>query len=98
MTLIKERRRRRRKGREMFRTMSMVDRMVCTRDLPRRKGKGEQAEKRPGEVRRLGELRLPERRARLVASILSAGDVGAEKRLGYRSAVGKVNESEPDMS
>ena len=78
--------------------MSMVDRMVCTQDLPRRKEGEEQAEKRPGGVRRLGELRLPERRVRLVASNLSAGDAVAEKRLGYRSAVGKVNESEPGMS
>ena len=97
MTLFRERKRRR-KGREILRTMSMVDRMVCTPVLPRRKKEGEQAEKRPGGVRRLGDLRLPERRVRLVASILSAGDVVAEKRLGHRSAVGEVNESEPGMS
>ena len=97
MTPIRERKRRR-KGRETFQKMSMMDGMVCIPVLPRRKGEGEQAETRPGEVRRLGDLRLPERRARLVASILSAGDVGAEKRLGYRSAVGKSNASEPGMS
>ena len=97
MTLFRERKRRR-KGREIFRTMSMVDRMVCTQDLPRRKEGEEQAEKRPGGVRRLGELRLPERRVRLVASILSAGDVVAKKRLGRRSANGKINASGPGMS
>ena len=97
MTLSRERKRRR-KGREILRTMSMMDRMVCTPVLPRRKKGGEQAEKSQGGVRRLGDLRLPERRARLVASSLSAGDVVAEKRLWYRSAVGKVNESEPGMS
>ena len=97
MTLFRERKRRR-KGREIPRTMSMMNRMVCIPVLPRRKREGEQAEKRPGGMRRLGDLRLPERRARLVASILSAGDAVAEKRLGYRSAVGKANESEPGMS
>ena len=97
MTLFRERRRRR-KGRETLRTMSMMDRMVCTPVLPRRKKGGEQAEKRQGGVRRLGDLRLPERRARLVASILSAGDVAAEMRVGRRSAVGELIASEPDMS
>ena len=97
MTLSREWKRRR-KGREILRTMSMMDRMVCTPVLPRRKKGGEQAEKSQGGVLRLGDLRLPERRARLVASSLSAGDVVAEKRLWYRSAVGKVNESEPGMS
>ena len=97
MTLIRERKRRM-KGREMFQTMSVSSMMVCTPALPRRKGKGDQAEPSPGGVLRLGELRLPERRVRLVASNLSAGDAVAEKRLGYRSAVGKVNESEPGMS
>ena len=97
MTLIRERKRRR-KGRETFRTMSGVDRMVCTQDLLRHKEKGEQAETRPGGVLRHGELRLPERRVRLAASILSAGDAVAEKRLGHRSANGKINTSEPGMS
>ena len=97
MILIRERKRRR-KGRETFRTRSMGDRMACTQDLPNRKGKGDQAETRPGGVQRLGESRLPEPRARLVASILSAGDGAAEMRLGHRSAVGKLIASEPDMS
>ena len=89
---------RRRKGRETFRTMSVMDRMVCAQDLPRRKDRGEQVETRQGRVLRLGELRLPERRVRLVASILSAGDVVAEKRMGHRSADGKSNVSEPGTS
>ena len=97
MTLIRERKRRM-KGRETFRTMSTVDRMACTQDLPHRKGKGDQAETRPGGVRRLGELCLPERRARLAASNLSARDVAAEMRLGCRIAVGKLIASEPDTS
>ena len=66
--------------------------------LPRRKDRGEQAETRPGRVLRLGELRLPERRVRLVASNLSAGDAVAEKIMGHRSANGKSNASEPGMS
>ena len=97
MTPIRERKRRR-KGRETFQKMSMMDGMVCIPVLPRRKGEGEQAETRPGEVRRLGELRLPERRARLAASILSAGDVVAKKRSGHRSANGKINASGPGTS
>ena len=97
MSLIRERMRRM-KGRETFRTMSTVDRMACAQDLPHRKEKGDQAETRPGGVRHLGELCLPERRARLVASILSAGDVAAEMRVGRRSAVGELIASEPDMS
>ena len=97
MTPIREWKRRM-KGREMFRKMSMVDRMACTQDLPHRKGKGDQAETRPGGVRRLGELRLPERRARLAASSLSAGDVAVATRSGCRSAAGKLIASEPDMS
>ena len=97
MSLSRERKRRR-KGRETFRVMSMMDGTVRVPVLPRRKREGEQAETRPGEVRRLGELRLPERRARLVASILSAGDVVAKKRSGLRSANGKINASGPGMS
>ena len=97
MTLIRERKRRM-KGREMFQTMSVASRMVCTPVLLRRKGKGDQAEPSPGGVLRLGELRLPERRVRLVASNPSAGDVVAEKRMGHRSANGKSNASEPGMS
>ena len=97
MTLIRERKRRR-KRRETFRTMSWVDRMVCTQDLLRHKEKGEQAETRPGGVLRLGEMLLPERRVKLVASNLSAGDAVADKRMGHRSANGKINASEPGMS
>ena len=92
MTLIRERKRRM-KGREMFQTMSVSSMMVCTPVLPRRKGKGDQEEPSPGGVLRLGELRLPERRVRLVASNRSAGDAVAKTRLGHRSANGKVNAS-----
>ena len=88
----------RRKGRETFRKMSVMDRMVCTQDLLFRKDKGEQAEPSPGGVLRLGELRLPERRVRLVASILSAGDVVAKNRLGHRSSNGKINASGAGIS
>ena len=66
MSLIRERKRRR-KGRVTFQTMSMMNGTVCTPVLSRRKGEGDQAETRPGEVRRLGELRPPERRARMAA-------------------------------
>ena len=97
MTLIREQKRRR-KGRETLRTLSMMDGTECIPALPRRKGEGEQAETRPGEVRRLGDLRLPERRARLVASSLSAGDVVAGRRLWCRSVVVAGNEREPGMS
>ena len=78
--------------------MSMMDRMVCTPVLPRRKKGGERAEKSQGGVLRLGDLRLPERRARLVASSLSAGDVVAGRRLWRRSAVVAGIEREPGMS
>ena len=97
MTLIREQKRRT-KGRETLRTLSMMDGTECIPVLPRRKGEGEQAETRPGEVRRLGDLRLPERRARLVASSLSAGDVVAGRRLWRRSAVVAGIEREPGMS
>ena len=97
MTLIRERKRRR-KGREPPRAMSMMNGTACIPVLPRRKREGEQAETRLGEVRRLGELRLPERRARLEALRLSAGDVGAERRSGLRSANGENNASGPGMS
>ena len=97
MILFRERKRRR-KGREILRTMSMMDRMVCTPVLPRRRKGGDQAEKSQGGVRRLGDLRLPERRARLVASSLSAGDVVAKKRLGLLSANGEINASGPGTS
>ena len=62
--MLTRERKRRKKGRETFRVMNMMDGTVCIQDLPRRKRKGEQAETRPGVVQRLGELRLPERRAR----------------------------------
>ena len=97
MTLIRERKRRR-KGREPSRAMSMMNGTACIPVLPRRKREGEQAETRLGEVRRLGELRLPERRARLEALRLSAGDVVAERRSGLRSANGENNASGPGMS
>ena len=97
MTLIRERKRRM-KGREMFQTMSMSSMMICTPALPRRKGKGDQAEPSPGGVSRLGELRLPERCARLEASRLNAGDVVAERRSGLRNANGESSASELGMS
>ena len=97
MPLIREQKRRR-KGRVPPRAMSMMKGTACIPVLPRRKREGEQAETRLGEVRRLGELRLPERRARLEALRLSAGDVGAERRSGLRSANGENNASGPGMS
>ena len=91
-------RKRRRKGKEILRKMSTMDGMACIPVLLRRKKGGEQAEKRLGGVRRLGDLRLPERRARLVASSLSAGDVVAGRRLRRRSVVVAGIEREPGMS
>ena len=97
MSLSREQKRRT-KGRETLRTLSMMDGTECIPVLPRRKGEGEQAETRPGEVLRLGDLRLPERRARLVVSSLSAGDVVAGRRLWRRSAVVAGTERGPGMS
>ena len=62
--------------------MSVISRMVCTQVLLRRKEKGDQAEPRPDRVLRLGELRLPERRGRLVTLNLSAGVAVVKTRLG----------------
>ena len=97
MTLSRERKRRR-KGREPSRAMSMMNGTACIPVLPRRKKGGEQAEKSQGGVRRLGDLRLPERCARLEALRLNAGDVVAERRPGLRNANGESNASELGMS
>ena len=97
MILIRERKRRR-KGREPPRAMSMMSGTACILVLLRRKRDGEQAETRLGEVRRLGELRLPERCARLEALRLNAGDVVAERRSGPRNANGESIASELGMS
>ena len=97
MTLSRERKRRR-KGREPPRAMSMMNGTACILVLPRRKREGEQAETRLGEARRLGELRLPERCARSEALRLNAGDVVAERRPGLRNANGESNVSELGMS
>ena len=84
-------RKRRMKGRVMSQMKSAVSRMVCGQVLLRHQGKGDQAELRPDGVLRLGELRLPERHVRLVASNLSDGRVVVKMGLGHRSAGGKTN-------
>ena len=77
----------------MSQTRSAASRMVCTQVLLLREGKGDRAEPRPERALRLGDLRLPECHARLVALILSVGDAEAKMRLGHRSASGETNAS-----